>query len=250
MTVSSRTNPIIKNTLRLRMAKYRHAEGLHFAESDKLVSELLSAGVPIECLFVEEGYPLPDGCGETDVVTVTRGIMEYLCESGTPQHLCAVARTPDVTPPKEYPAGLIVALDALQDTGNLGTVIRTADALGAGGIIVGNGCADPFGAKALRAAMGSTYHVPIWRADLAAELMRMKEAGFCCICGHLKGSEVLPDVGSKTVLVIGNEGNGVSDAVAEQCALYRLPMRGRAESLNAAIAAAILMYELSGRMSQ
>lgn len=250
MTVSSKTNPVIKDTLRLRMAKYRRAEGLHFAESDKLVKEILSSGCAVERLFAEEGFPLPAGCEDIDTVTVTREIMEYLCESETPQHLCAVVRTPATEPPARYPDGLTVALDTLQDTGNLGTVIRTADALGASGILLGSGCADPFGAKALRAAMGSTYHVPLWRGRLEDELPRMKKEGFCCVCGHLKGSETLPPIGAKTVLVIGNEGNGVSDAVAAHCELYRLPMRGRAESLNAAIAAAILMYEISGRIPQ
>lgn len=250
MTVSSKTNPFIKDALRLRMAKYRRAENMHFAESDKLVYEVLSSGCAVERLFVEEGFALPGACEGIDTVTVTRELMEYLCESETPQHLAAVVRTPGKEPPAQYPDGLVVALDTLQDTGNLGTVIRTADALGASGILIGNGCADPFGAKALRAAMGSTYHLPIWRASLEEELPRMKKDGFCCVCGHLKGEETLPSIGKKTVLVIGNEGNGVSDAVAAQCALYRLPMRGRAESLNAAIAAAILMYELSGRLPQ
>ena len=92
--------------------------------------------------------------------------------------------------------------------------------------------------------MGSTYHLPVWVGDLAAELERLREQGYACIVGHLAGSETLPPHGKNTVLVVGNEGSGVSDAVAAGCARYRMPMRGRAESLNAAVFAALMMQKL------
>jgi TrmH family RNA methyltransferase len=124
-------------------------------------------------------------------------------------------------------------------------VLRTADAFGAAGLLLGEGCTDPFSCKAVRAAMGSTYHIPIWKGDLPYELGRLKAQGFGLVCGHLAGEEKLPPLPENRVLVIGNEANGVSPEAAEKCALYRLPMRGRAESLNAAVAAAILIYKLT-----
>jgi len=136
----------------------------------------------------------------------------------------------------------------VQDPGNVGTILRTADALGASALFVGSGTADPFSGKTLRAAMGSTYHLPIYTGDAVEAVQALRKQGFTCICGHLKGESTLPRLSSKTALVIGNEGNGVSDTVAEACTLYKLPMRGHAESLNAAIAAALLIYELSNRM--
>ena len=249
-TITSRTNDLVKQARALQQAKVRHEQGLHLAESDKLVREALSSGAAICRLFVEEGHALPEAADAAEAYTVSRSVMEALCASQTPQHACAVVRTPDTTPPARYPDGLVVILDCVQDAGNVGTILRTADALGAVGLFCGAGCADPFSGKALRAAMGSTYHLHVWQGDAADALDRLNEQGFTCLCGHLRGSESLPPIDGRMALVIGNEGNGVSDDVAARCALYRLPMRGRAESLNAAIAAGILIYELSGQMER
>ena len=92
------------------------------------------------------------------------------------------------------------------------------------------------------------YHLPIWQGELAAELVKLKSEDFRLICGHLAGNEILPEPGRRCVLIIGNEGNGVSDAVAALCDKYRLPMFGRAESLNASVAAGIMMYEIAKEM--
>ena len=162
--------------------------------------------------------------------------------------VCATVKTPDQPIPEYYPAGLIVALDCVQDPGNLGTILRTADAMGACGLLLGEGCADPYAPKPLRAAMGSIYHIPVWQGNLENEAARLAAQGFTLVCGHLKGTDVLPEPGEKCVLVIGNEGNGVSDAIAAQCEKYRLPMYGFAESLNASVAAGILIYELARKM--
>jgi TrmH family RNA methyltransferase len=120
--------------------------------------------------------------------------------------------------------------------------------MGARGLLLGEGCADPYAPKPLRASMGSIYHVPVWNGPLEKELSRLKAQGFTLVCGHLKGQNTMPKVGSRCALVIGNESNGVSDSVAQMCETYRLPMYGRAESLNASIAAGILIYELSKTM--
>ena len=104
--------------------------------------------------------------------------------------------------------------------------------------------ADPFSPKSLRAAMGSTYHLPLYIGAPETELARMKAQGFACVCGHLRGSETLPEIGRRTALVIGNEGQGVSEETAAKCTLYRMPMRGRAESLNAAVFAALMMQQI------
>ena len=182
------------------------------------------------------------------VHVVRRSVMESLTQTGTPQWVCATVKTPEQPIPEYYPAGLIVALDCVQDPGNLGTILRTADAMGASGLLLGEGCADPYAPKPLRAAMGSIYHIPVWQGDLTCEIGRLAEQGFTCVCGHLKGGDMLPEPGEKCVLVIGNEGNGVSDAIAARCEKYRLPMYGFAESLNASVAAGILIYELARKM--
>ena len=239
--ITSRTNDRIKATKALQQRKERVRTGLHLIEGDKLVFDALASGAVLETVYATEGAAVPEG---VPVVTVSESVMEAIRTQPSPQGVCAVGVTPPLDCPMSYPAGLIVALDRLQDPGNLGTILRTADALGASGLLLSNDSVDPFSPKALRAAMGSTYHLPVWVGDLPAELDRLKQQGFVCICGHLAGSETLPTHGERTVLVVGNEGSGVSEAVASRCALYRLPMRGRAESLNAAVFAALLMQKL------
>ncbi len=249
VVITARSNERIKQARALLQAKERRTRGLHLIEGEKLLIEAVSSGCTPEEVFLEDGYSLPPELPhDLPVQLVSRSVLESLTVSATPQHVAAVVRTPDLTPPVIYPDGLAVVLDCVQDPGNVGTILRTADALGASCVLLGAGSADAFSGKTLRAAMGSSYHLPLYTGDAAAELRRMCEQGFLCIAGHLRGSESLPPLKTKTALVIGSEGNGVSDEVAALCALYRLPMRGRAESLNAAVAAALLLYELSNRI--
>lgn len=251
MLIESTRNERVKLARALAAKKGRSEQGLHFIEGDKLVREAVVSGAQIVEAFIEEGHELMaavlEGSG-AGVYAVTRAVMETLSHTETPQWVCATVRTPSCELPDYYPAGLVVALDGVQDPGNLGTIIRTADAMGASGVFLGDGCADPFAPKPLRAAMGSVYHLPIWQDALPAQLVRMKEQGFTLVCGHLKGEDTLPPPGERCALVIGSEGAGVSDAVAALCEKYRLPMYGFAESLNASVAAGILIYEIARRM--
>ena len=174
-------------------------------------------GSEISLVLAETETDVPDG---VEVLYVSESVMETVSTQKTPQSLCAAVKTPGTVCPDSFPRGMIIALDCLQDPGNLGTIIRTADAFGAAGVLLSRDSADPFSPKSLRAAMGSTYHLPIWIGDLPKELLKLKKQGFSCICGHLRGSEKFPLHGADTVLVIGNEGNGVSDAVASLCEQY------------------------------
>ena len=245
MLITSRTNSRVKETRALLRAKERHASGCHIIQGEKLVAEAVQSGIEIKDVFVLEGHPFREG---ERVYRVTESVMEAMTDLDTPPAVLATAVTPDLALPHPYPEGLIVALDRLQDPGNLGSIIRTADAMGAAGVLVSADSADPYGPKALRAAMGSNYHVKIWIGSLVDELRSLRELGASLLAGHLKGAERFPEIGSRCVAVIGNEGRGVSGEAAEFCELIRLPMKGRAESLNASAAAAILLYELSKRM--
>ena len=248
MLITSVQNENIKRLRGLKQKSLRRESGLHMIEGERLFFDAAASGAEIRRAFVaEERADLIPRLNELGIPfdTVTEAVMRSAADTDTPQGILASAVTPGTAVPAEYPRGLIIALDALQDPGNLGTVMRTADAFGAAGILLGSGCTDPFSPKALRAAMGSTYHLPVWQGELTDELTRLKASGFSLVCGHLEGSERLPELAADRVLVIGNEGSGVSDEVASLCTLYRLPMKGRAESLNAAVAAAILIYKLS-----
>ena len=240
--ITSRANPRVQRARSLRESKYRRETGCHFIEGDKLVREALTSGAVLETVFVREGY-----AGSVDfpceTVLVTDSIMDALATAGTPQSLCAVARTPSAALP-EAVSGTVLLLEDVQDPGNVGTLIRTADALGASCVILSPQCADPFSPKTLRSSMGSVYHLPVYTRDIPAALNILNTQGYTCLCGHLRGSETLPPKTDRMALLVGNEGNGVTDASAALCYPYRLPMSGRAESLNAAVFGAILLYEL------
>ena len=247
MVITGRTNERIKAARALQNAKDRRETGLHLIEGDKLVSDAIASGAQVKTVFALAGAPTFDGI---ETVKVSESVLEALCTVKTPQSMCAVLETPPCACPERYPDGLLVVLDRLQDPGNLGTILRTADALGASGILLSPDTADPFSPKALRAAMGSTYHLPLYIGPIEPELRKLQAQSFTCICGHLRGSETLPAITKRVALVVGNEGQGVSDGVAELCVPYRMPMKGRAESLNAAVFAALMMQTILGGMPE
>ena len=247
MIIESRSNERVKEARKLLLRKERKESGLHLIESEKLVAEAIASGARVVACFVEDGFAFSPP--ESAVVHVlSRAVLESLCESQTPQGVVAVVETPVITPPEAYPAGLVVVLDGVQDPGNVGTILRSADAFGAAGVLLSPSCADVFAPKTLRAAMGSSYHLPVWQGELAPELTKMRLAGFTALCGDLHGSETLPKLTRNVALVIGSEGNGVSAEVLALCEGFRLTMRGRAESLNASVAAGVLLYVVSGAM--
>ena len=243
--ITSRTNPRVQRARSLRESKYRKETGCHFIEGDKLVREALTSGAALETVFVRAGYAgaLDFPC---EIVEVSGSVMDALATAGTPQSLCAVAKTPAAPLPEAF-QGTVLLLEDVQDPGNVGTLIRTADALGASAVILSPQCADPFSPKTLRASMGSVYHLPVYVTDVPAALRALNDQGYTCLCGHLRGSEALPLKTDRMALLVGNEGNGVTDEAAALCYPYRLPMPGRAESLNAAVFGAIMLYELMRR---
>ncbi len=247
MIIESRSNERVKEARKLLLRKERKASGLHLIEGGKLVREAIASGARVGALFVEDGFPF--SAPEIEAVyTVTRSVLESLCESQTPQGVVAVVGTPSLNPPETYPVGLTVVLDGVQDPGNVGAILRSADAFGAAGVLLSPACADAYAPKTLRAAMGSNYHLSVWQGELTTELDKMKHQGFTCLCGDLRGKETLPVLSPGVALVIGSEGSGVSAEVGALCESFRLTMRGRAESLNASVAAGVLLYVVSGAM--
>ena len=253
MRIDSRQNPIVKDVRSLHAKKGRRLLGLHLIEGEKLLYEAVSSNMHVQDVFVRDGAQISPALLEAAkgaVYEVSQAVMEALADTTTPQGVCATVRTPETVLPETVlpetgSAGMIVALDALQDPGNLGAILRTADAMGAVCVILGEGCVDPYSPKALRAAMGSTYHIPLVQGNLKDALQNLRQHAYCCMCGHLQGQERLPPMQDRCVIVIGNEGNGVDEDIAALCVRVRLPMYGRAESLNASMAAGLLMYEVA-----
>lgn len=248
--ITSAKNPAIRALRALRERAGRLESGRILVEGEVMLREALQCGLPIHELIADEKHvPLALEMEKRGARAhqVPRSLLESVCETKTPQGVCASFDSPLAAPIDALP-DIVVALDGVQDPGNLGTIWRTADAAGFRGLLVGGGSADPLSPKVLRAAMGSGFRLPFAQAEsLPDALKALKARGYTLIASDLSGEDFYsrPNPGKKLVLIIGNEARGISDAV-RACADMRvkLPMRGGAESLNAAIAAAILMYDL------
>ena len=183
-------------------------------------------------------------------------IFEYVSDTKTPQGiLCIVKqrrdRLEDIIK-KENP--LIMVLENLQDPGNLGTIVRTAEGAGVSAVLMSAGTADLYNPKTIRSTMGSIYRIPcIVSTDLPGDIGKLKHAGVTVYAAHLKGTQSYSqaDYRGGTAFLIGNEGNGLTDETAELADRYiRIPMCGQVESLNAAVASSILMYEVLRQRSE
>ena len=177
-------------------------------------------------------------------------VLAAISQVKTPQGVAAVCAMPPSLAPEALGERLIL-LENVQDPGNVGTVLRTLDAAGFDGCILTPGCADPFGPKALRATMGSVFRVPLCFVPDAAEAARALNArGYATLAAALDGGDFYrrPPLPARLCVLIGNEGAGLTRQAQDACThRFRLPMRGGAESLNAAVAAAVMMYDLINR---
>ena len=243
--ITSVKNPLIARLRALKGAKARRETGLFLVEGETMLMEALCSGLVPHALLSEEETALAARFPEARLVT--RGVLEAVCDTKTPQGMCAAFELPGPWSLENAPDAL-VALDGVQDPGNVGTIWRTADAAGFGGLLLGAGCADPYSPKVQRAAMGSGFRLPAIAAEpLAEALQTLRARGWKVAASALDGADFYarPPLGGRFILVIGSEAHGISDAVRAQAdALVKLPMRGKAESLNAAVAAGIMMYEM------
>ena len=244
--ITSARNPKVLFWRSLKEKKSRTEHQLFIVEGAKMVSEALQSAFPVSGLILREGYTvpfaLPDG---VPVYVLSENAFRAVSDTITPQGIAALVQC--CTPPLR--GKRLLALDGIQDPGNLGTIIRTADAAGFEGVILNPDCADLFSPKVVRATMGSifrlTYSFP---SSLPQALKALRdESGFSVLSSQLDGGPFFdrPAIQPPFILIVGNEGNGISDEVkAVATHRFRLPMRGGAESLNAAVAAGIMMYDL------
>lgn len=245
--ISSTQNDFVKMVRSLHEKKGRMEHQAFLVEGEKCVRELLEhAPKIIKTLIVTAGNQMSAeiqaAARVQSVVTVEPHVMKSLCECKTPQYVAAVAQLPVETVIGD---GFIVALDDVTDPANVGTIIRTADAAGCAGVLLSSGSADPFSPKAVRSSMGSLFHLPVIRTDLRDQLAALLQRGYHIACGELMGSAEFSLNPDTTCLVIGNESRGISEEIMELATVrIRIPIYGKAESLNAAVAAGILMYKI------
>jgi TrmH family RNA methyltransferase len=241
----------------LRQRKIREAEGLFLAEGVRAVEDLVAS--PLAIRFAAAASSLgdtPRGQVLMDLLeshgvavreTPERELAE-LADTETPQGILAVAEIPraglDALRMDDDPAVLLV-LDAVQDPGNFGTLARTAEALGAAGLVALPGTVDPWNPKSVRAAMGSTFRLPVVEADWDALAPWLRARGMETLAATVGGAPLEAPPPRRAALVLGNEGAGVgAETRARADRAVGIPLRGRAESLNVAAAGAILLHEL------
>jgi TrmH family RNA methyltransferase len=255
-SVTSLRNPAVLAARALQTKHGRDESGLFLCEGEHMVAEAVkNAPGQINAVFVEEGCETRYAAllcmvSEAARFAVPAHILASISQVKTPQGIAAAVRIPEPATLKRMGTH-VVLLENVQDPGNVGTILRTADAAGFSGCVLTPGCADPFSPKALRATMGSIFRVPCVQAASAPEAAEeLKLEGYAIIAAALDGEDFYrrAPLPAKVCVMIGNEGAGLTPEAIE-CATHRfaLPMRGGAESLNAAVAAAVFMYEIYQR---
>lgn len=237
MVITSKSNPLIKEISKLSDKKYRRLSGRYIVEGIKSVRECIAAGSKILNIICVEGLE-----GEFEnAVTVSRAVFESLSSEVTPQGVLAVVEMPQNG--LKAPESSCILLDCLQDPGNLGTVIRTANAAGYNEIYLIN-CTDPYSPKAVRASMSGIFFVKVYQGTREEILDTLSNVPL--ICADMDGEDIFSfNPPEKFCLCIGNEGNGISDEIMEKAQFkVKIPMRETCESLNAAVSAGIAMYQL------
>lgn len=257
--ITSLTNETVKAVRALHMRKEREATGLFLAEGLKFIGEALDQGRTPKTLLVgleARAHPLLDRAkAETiraggDVVTVTHPILEKISRKENPQTVLGVFdqvyEPLDDLQPASAPCW--IGLEQVRDPGNLGTIIRTADSAGCGGVILIGDCVDPFSVEAVRATMGSVFAVSITRATRDAFLAWRDRWP-----GSVVGTRLDATVGYReaayarpSLILMGNEQAGLTDGLAAACDVnVKIPMRGRADSLNLAVATGVMAYAVT-----
>ena len=243
--ITSKANSVVKNAKKLHQKKYR--KSAYLIEGWHLFEEAVQAGVRIEKIFALESYQ-DQLAAFPQTVWVSEEILRDLADTQTPQGIVAVLQKEEVGLPDLH-QGKYLFLEDVQDPGNVGTMIRTADAAGFTGVIVSDKSADLYSLKTLRSMQGSHFHLPIYRMPLVSFVEEAKKSNLPILATTLsresKDYRELSPL-EDFVLVMGNEGQGISSVMAESAdQLVHISMKGRAESLNVAVAAGILMFYFS-----
>ena len=245
--ITSRTNPLMTHIRKLAAsASYRRQQGEFLCDSPKLLAEALQWHAELLTVVTTDGAALPVLPRGVRVVEVPEDVMASVSPMKTPQGVLFTCRLPEVTLPQQLDGKCYMVLDGVQDPGNVGTIWRTADAFACDGLILLPGCADPYGPKTVRASMGAVFRSAVWTAAPDEMKATLKESGI-----PLYGAALRDDTQdarsadySRAALAIGSEGRGLSAEVLALCdKTIRIPMSERCESLNAAIAATVLLWE-------
>ena len=254
MELTGLQNPVVKAAAELKQKKYRTQNGLYLAEGLRTAEEAV-AYKAVETLFYvatddDRTMRLLEDAAMQNIklVCVNENVMKKIADTETPQGIIAVCKMRQPKLECLLASGkMLLVLDRVGDPGNIGTMLRTADAAGIGGLVLLKGCADIYAPKTVRSSMGSLFHIPVLSGVSEQEFVSAaKKAGYDLLVTCLDGADNLykADLSGRIAFVMGNEAGGVSETLLEKAdkRVY-IPMAGRAESLNVAMAAGIVMFE-------
>lgn len=261
LTASNRQQTLLR---KLNRKKYRYKERLFLVEGDRAVQQVITNGaVKVKALFFDESkkYWQNDQWSNVvkmfNVATLPPDLFMEISDTDTPQGILALCEMPDEVPIAELTAseGIILAIDGLQDPGNLGTIIRTAAWFGISGIISGKGTVDMFHPKVVRGTAGATGVIPFMNGELSEVFTNLERNGWqTFLLDAGAGAKALREISSikKGVIVVGNEGHGIDDGLmTDGRSRIQIPSpvgADNVESLNAAIATSIALYDLSAKV--
>lgn len=245
--ITSRANPLMVRVRKLSASRaYRRETGEFLGDGVKLLEEAVRSGAALTAVVYTAGTALPELPAGVRLAEVPEDVMKSISPMEAPQGALFTARSPGASPPEALTGQRYLALEGVQDPGNVGTITRTADAFAADGVFLLPGCADLWSPKTVRSSMGAVFRLPVWSCTLEALSSLAERAGL-----PLTGSALREDAMDvreadlrSAVMLVGSEGKGLSEAALSLCArTVRIPMAERCESLNAAAAAAVLLWE-------
>ncbi len=253
-TITSKDNELIKHIRKLKDKKYRDESNEYVVEGVKLVEEAVKENAKIKQIIVCEDttrtYEIPTHImleiARYECISVSNKIFNIITQVTNPQGIMAIIEKNAQDAQIDYSQDIIVVLDDVQDPGNLGTILRTVDSIGLNQIIVSKGTADAFNSKVVRSTMGAIFRIKIIEVEnLAQEIKEMRKHHFKLMVTSLQTKNSIYDIDfNKKIIVIGNEANGVSKEIQDMAdEKAKIPMLGRTESLNASVAAGVVMYE-------
>ena len=258
MVITSKDNDFIKHIKKLKEKKYRDEFGEFIVEGIKMIQEAIREHAKIKQIVIcddckNEGAISQDelyDIAKYDCIYVTEKIFNLITDVVAPQGIMAIVEKPIKSENKiDYKAENFLILDNIQDPGNMGTILRTADSLNMKQIIVSPGSADCYNSKVVRSTMGAIFRVNVIERDLEKVISEMKKREIKIYATDLRTDKNIYNVNyEKSAVVIGNEANGVSDKVLQMAdEKIKIPMLGKTESLNAAVATGVLLYEIARR---
>ncbi len=243
--LSSKDNSLIKLVRSLEMKKYRDEHRLFVIEGDKFVRDALAANFHAEYLLVSETYTFEHAI-DFETISLTDALFATISKTKTPQGIMGVFRIPQVTFSEVMDKNRILYLNGVQNSDNVGALIRSAVCAGYGAVITDETTADIYSDKAVRASAGALLNITCAHGTVA-DLFRLKENGYMVIASALDGQVDCDINADKTVLIVGNEGSGISSNVKQICdVLVKIPIYGSIDSLNVACAGTLLMYKTVG----